>query len=55
MILLSTANFEEEICFVREVFTVMYANLLEYYGDADTSMRFRSLIQGPGLYERLYG
>ncbi len=45
---------EKVLRYLLEVLPVMYANLLEYYGDLQASLRFRQLIQGPCLYEQLY-
>lgn len=47
-------DLEDQVRFLLEVLSVMYANLLEYYGDVGASNRFRSLINSPGLYDRLY-
>lgn len=41
--------------FVMEVLTVMYGNLLRYYGDEAASRRYLTDISRPNLYDSLYG
>lgn len=41
--------------FVTEVLTVMYGNLLRYYGDEGASRRYLADISRPNLYDTLYG
>jgi hypothetical protein len=41
--------------FITEVLTVMYGNLLRYYGDETASGAFLSDIARPNLYDDLYG
>lgn len=41
--------------FVTEVLTVMYGNLLRYYGDEVASRNFLQAIKRPNLYDDLYG
>ncbi len=41
--------------FITEVLTVMYGNLLRYYGDETASVAFLSGIARPNLYDDLYG
>jgi len=41
--------------FITEVLTVMYANLLRYYGDETASDNFLLDIARPNLYDDLYG
>jgi hypothetical protein len=45
-----------ELCyrFITEVLTVMYGNLLEYYGDPVASKSFLEGIARPNLYDDLY-
>lgn len=45
---------EERFRFAMEVLTVMYGNLLGYYGDELVSREFKSQISRPNLYDRLY-
>lgn len=47
---------DEMACrFATEVLSVMYGNLLRYYGDNDTSASFLQQIARPNLYDELYG
>ena len=49
-------NTPELTCrFITEVLTVMYANLLRYYGDETASGNFLLDIARPNLYDDLYG
>ena len=41
--------------FVTEVLTVMYGNLLRYYGDGDASKHYLEAVSRPNLYDALYG
>ena len=41
--------------FVTEVLSVMYGNLLRYYGDENTSITYLSKIPRPNLYDIAYG
>lgn len=41
--------------FITEVLTVMYGNLLRYYGDEAASRNFLEGIARPNLYDDLYG
>jgi hypothetical protein len=41
--------------FLTEVLTVMYGNLLKYYGDEDASHSFLNGIDRPNFYDDLYG
>jgi hypothetical protein len=41
--------------FVTEVLTVMYGNLLRYYGDKEACQRYLAEISRPNLYDSLYG
>lgn len=40
--------------FITEVLTVMYGNLLRYYGDERSSQIFMEQIERPNLYDTLY-
>lgn len=44
-----------EFRFVTEVLTVMYGNLIRYYGDHEASNALQSRISRPNLYDMLYG
>lgn len=49
-------NTPEMTCrFITEVLTVMYGNLLRYYGDEIASQTFLHGIARPNLYDDLYG
>jgi len=41
--------------FVTEVMAVMYGNLLKLYGDEKASNEFKSQVDFPNFYDRLYG
>jgi len=41
--------------FITEVLTVMYGNLLRYYGDEVASLSLLKDIVRPNLYDELYG
>ena len=41
--------------FITEVLTVMYGNLLRYYGDEVESQNYLKGIERPNLYDELYG
>ena len=41
--------------FITEVLTVMYGNLLRYYGDEAASRNFLQGITRPNFYDDLYG
>lgn len=41
--------------FISEVMTVMYGNLISYYGDEESSIKFMRQIERPNLYDMLYG
>ncbi len=45
---------QTRVKFINEVLTVMYGNLLAYYGDSNASVHFLKQIPGPTLYDRLY-
>lgn len=47
-------NDEITISFTTEVLSVMYGNLLRYYGDEKSSHEFLKQIPRPNLYDRLY-
>ncbi|MDO8177002.1 MAG: hypothetical protein Q7T62_02045 [Undibacterium sp.] len=40
--------------FITEVLTVMYGNLINYYGDEKSSLSFMMQIERPNLYDALY-
>ncbi|MBK7413865.1 MAG: hypothetical protein IPJ38_00760 [Dechloromonas sp.] len=40
--------------FITEVLTVMYANLLMYYGDKTSSINFANKITRPNMYDEIY-
>ena len=40
--------------FISEVLSVMYAKLLMYYGDKESSANFMAEISRPNLYDRMY-
>lgn len=44
-----------EYRFITEVLTVMYGNLLRYYGDRTASQIYLDSIRRPNLYDVLYG
>jgi hypothetical protein len=44
-----------EYRFMAEVLTVMYGNLLRYYGAEEASLEFLSAIPRPNLYDEIYG
>jgi hypothetical protein len=46
---------ELRVKFLTEVLTVMYGNLLRYYGDDASSHAFLSQIPRPNYYDELYG
>lgn len=46
---------ELRLRFLTEVLTVMYGNLLKYYGDHSASLAFLSEIPRPNYYDKLYG
>lgn len=48
-------DLEIEFRFVAEVLTVMYGNLIRYYGDDEASKALQSRINRPNLYDMLYG
>ena len=54
LILLSLRTPRLERRFIMEVLTVMYGNLLRYYGDAMVSDQFLCLIERPNLYDEIY-
>ena len=41
--------------FISEVLTVMYGNLLRYYGDDAASQSYMAEIERPNFYDELYG
>lgn len=53
-ILLSLRTEELERRFITEVMTVMYGNLLRYYGDHRASAEFLRQIPRPNLYDEIY-
>jgi hypothetical protein len=53
-ILLSLRTPHLERRFIVEVLTVMYGNLLRYYGDATASDQFLGQIERPNLYDEIY-
>lgn len=53
-ILLSLRTPHLERRFILEVLTVMYGNLLRYYGDARASDQFLGQIERPNLYDEIY-
>lgn len=53
-ILLNINNLDMLYRFISEVLTVMYGNLLKYYGDSISSEAFLHLIERPNLYDELY-
>lgn len=47
---------EELTCkFITEVLTIMYGNMLRYYGDELTSQSYLKNIERPNFYDELYG
>lgn len=54
MILLAIRTPELERRFITEVLTVMYGNLLRYYGDKAASRQFLAQIDRPNLYDEIY-
>lgn len=40
--------------FITEVLTVMYGNLLMYYGDKNSSITFANQIRRPNMYDKIY-
>lgn len=40
--------------FITEVLTVMYGNMINYYGDKESSLRFLKQIERPNLYDLMY-
>lgn len=53
-ILLSLRTPHLERRFIVEVLTVMYGNLLRYYGDVTASDQFLGQIERPNLYDEIY-
>ncbi|MNR36493.1 hypothetical protein D3C85_1544150 [compost metagenome] len=53
-ILLDIKTKELEYRFITEVLSVMYGNLLKYYGDRIASSRYLEGIARPNLYDDLY-
>ena len=51
IILLSIKNKELQRRFILEALTVMYGNLLDYYGDQGAKERFLAEIKRPNLYD----
>lgn len=54
VILIKINNLDMLYRFISEVLTVMYGNLLKYYGDSVSSEVFLHLIERPNLYDALY-
>lgn len=54
-ILLSIRNLELRRRFICEVLPVMYANLIQYYGDEDSSRLLLQKLSRPNLHDELYG
>jgi len=52
--LLSLRTPQLERRFIKEVLTVMYGNLLRYYGDRTASDEFLGQIERPNLYDQIY-
>lgn len=52
---LKLKNKDLAIKFILEVLPVMYINLLGYYGVSDIDPVFKSQIERPNLYDRMYG
>ena len=53
-ILFSIKDLDSRYRFITEVLTVMYGNLLRYYGDEHSSRIFMEQIERPNLYDTLY-
>lgn len=54
-ILVYIENLDMSFRFITEVVTVMYGNLLRYYGSEEDSSIYMKEIKRPNLYDELYG
>lgn len=52
--LMAIKDFELRYRYITEVMTVMYGNLLGYYGDGNASTEFHMQVSRPNLYDALY-
>lgn len=53
-ILESVKDLDSGYRFITEVLTVMYGNLINYYGDKASSLKFMMQIERPNFYDAMY-